>query len=139
MYLGECIQENVSRRMYLVECIQENVSSIISRNIGLFRSGQGRCNQQFLQYIMESVNKQKFGTFDGKLGVFLPFLQTVCNFSIIHKYKDTVIGRKNETNQEVLQINWDIPILLPPITEHYESGKQLEILIGMFQIICKTA
>ena len=28
----------------------------------------------------------------------------------------TKIGRKNET-EEVLQIIWDIPILLPPITE----------------------
>ena len=38
-----------------------------------------------------------------------------------------------------LKNNWDIPIFCPPITEHYESGRQEESLIGMFQIICKTS
>ena len=51
----------------------------------------------------------------------------------------TVIGRNNETDQEVLQIIWDIPFFFSPITEHYEWGKQLESWIGMFQVICKTA
>ena len=46
-----------------------------------------------------------------------------------------MIGRKNETDQVVLQIIWDIPIFF----NHYESGKQLESLILMLQIICQTS
>ena len=54
-------------------------------------------------------------------------------------YLSTVKGRKNETDRVVLQIIWDIPIFCPPITEHYESGRQVESLIGLFQIIYKTS
>ena len=48
----------------------------------------------------------------------------------------TVIGKKNKTD-EVVQINnfGHSYFLSPPITEHYESGKQLESLTGMLHIL----
>ena len=51
----------------------------------------------------------------------------------------TVMGGKNETDQVVSHKIWDNPIFCLPKTEHYESGGQVESLIGMFQIICKTS
>ena len=47
----------------------------------------------------------------------------------------TVIGRKNETVKVVLQIIWDISILLSA----NNRSLRLESSIGLFQIICKTS
>ena len=48
---------------------------------------------------------------------------------------DAVIGRKNETGQEVFQIIWDIPNILSAINcACFESSNQLESCLGMFQM-----